>query len=131
MATIKAITTRICNDITTPEATLAVVSAGSIPYFTERPTIDLLGKNDRTIAHQQNHLPNNLETIRPGHLKWDYDYAIGKLKPDLIVQLWGDDSAAMEYIEKYYTTVKITEFQFYALSDSSEIIWDSVESLTQ
>jgi hypothetical protein len=117
------------DQITTPEAKLAVVSAGSIPYFSERPAIDLLGKNDRIIAHQPNHLPNNLETIRPGHMKWDYDYAIGELKPDLIVQLWGDDPIAMTYLEEYYVSVKINEYQFYALSDSSEIIWEAVKFL--
>ena len=35
--------------ITTPEAVIAVVRAGTIPYFADRPSIDLLGKNDCTL----------------------------------------------------------------------------------
>ncbi|GAG79290.1 unnamed protein product, partial [marine sediment metagenome] len=92
---------------TTPDARIAVVTAGAIPYFTERPAIDLLGKNDPIIARQDNHIPKNLTDIRPGHMKWDYDYAIGQIKPDVIVQLWGDTKAAQEYIKQYYTGVEI------------------------
>jgi hypothetical protein len=112
---------------TTPNARLAVVSAGSIPYFSERPSIDLLGKNERTIAHQPNHFPSSVKDIRPGHMKWDYDYSIGQLRPDVVVQLWGDEGSAQEYLEKYYIVVEIDGLQFSVLKNSSEILWEVFE----
>ena len=65
---------RLVRQVTTPEARVGVVWAGAIPYFSERPCVDLLGKNDRVIAH----LPMRLSQkesrstdFYPGHLKWD------------------------------------------------------------
>jgi hypothetical protein len=109
---------------TTPNARLAVVSAGSIPYFSERPSIDLLGKNERTIAHQPNHFPTAVKDIRPGHMKWDYDYSIGQLKPDVVVQLWGDEESAQVHLDKHYVVVEVDGMQFSVLKNSSEILWE-------
>ena len=114
--------------ITTPQAQIAVVTAGAIPYFAERPALDLLGKNDAYIAHLPSHSPSNLEDIRPGHMKWDYDYSIGELKPDMILQLWGDKEIAYDYIEQYYTVVEVNGMLFSARSDSQNILWERVDS---
>lgn len=114
-------------EFTTPEARIAVVTAGAIPYFSQRPAIDLLGKNDTFIAHQDNHLPENLADIRPGHMKWDYDYAIGELKPDVVVQLWGDTEVAMAYIKDSYVVVESAGMLFSALAESPHIKWEQVE----
>jgi hypothetical protein len=55
--------------------------AGSVFYFSERYAIDLLGKSDRHIAH----LPVTSDGMKPGHNKFDFDYSLGKLKPDFVV----------------------------------------------
>lgn len=111
---------------TTPEARIAVVTAGAIPYFTGRPSIDLLGKNDPVIAHQENHLPANIADICPGHMKWDYDYTIGQLKPDVVVQLWGDTNTAKAYLQENYTIVEIGGMLFSVLTGSQNIMWNRV-----
>jgi hypothetical protein len=71
---------------------IAVTWAGMIPYFSERPAIDLLGKMDPHIAHEAMHRwpDSRIWTgFYPGHLKWDYRYSIDELKPDLIqAPLW-------------------------------------------
>ena len=64
---------------TSPEAVIAVHAAGQIPYYSERTTIDLLGLNDPIVAKSMGH-----GEFYPGHNKWDYDYSIGELQPDLI-----------------------------------------------
>jgi hypothetical protein len=64
---------------TSPEAVIAVHAAGQIPYYSERTTIDLLGLNDPIVAKGLGH-----GEFYPGHNKWDYDYSIGQLQPDLI-----------------------------------------------
>jgi hypothetical protein len=54
---------------TTPvDLRMAVAAAGATPYFAERPTEDLLGKNDRHVAK----LPPR-GVFSPGHDKWDYE----------------------------------------------------------
>ena len=43
--------------------------------------LDLLGKNDTFIATSTPH-----GDFFPGHNKWDYNYSIGELQPDVIFQ---------------------------------------------
>jgi arabinofuranosyltransferase len=122
--------------ITIPNASVGVVAAGTIPYFSERFAIDLLGKSDVRIAHMQAQGGRGLRSIvdfRPGHMKWDYDYSIGELKPDVIVQLWGDTKEAKKYLEKNYTGGGAGSLNaagdalYYSLrNDSPNIIWERV-----
>ncbi len=70
-------------EYTAPQATIAVHAAGQIPYYSERRTIDLLGLNDPVIAKGPVTGP-----FYPGHDKWNYDYSIMQLKPDLIADNW-------------------------------------------
>jgi hypothetical protein len=55
--------------------------AGSVFYFSERHGIDMIGKADRYIAH----LPVVSDGMMPGHNKFDFDYSLGALRPDLVV----------------------------------------------
>jgi hypothetical protein len=55
--------------------------AGTIFYYSERYAIDFLGKSDSHIAH----LPVVSSGQKPGHNKFDFDYSLGVLKPDLVV----------------------------------------------
>jgi hypothetical protein len=76
-------------NVTNPGASVAVVGAGTIPYLLpDRYAIDILGKADPYIAHQNVRTPMSIADVpcmRPGHMKWDYAYTFGKLKPDVIV----------------------------------------------
>ena len=70
----------------TPEAArIAVSSAGAITYFSRRRTVDLLGKNDSAIARMN---PARTD-FPPGHMKWNYAYSIGFLRPELIAETFG------------------------------------------
>jgi hypothetical protein len=64
-------------------AIIATVWAGVPAYYTNRPMIDLLGKNDELIAHSS---PKG--EFFPGHNKWNYDHSIGRLRPDVIFQTY-------------------------------------------
>lgn len=82
---------------TAPNATVALAGAGIVPYFTERTYIDLLGKNDKVIARQpmdQTIIPE----FKPGHMKWDYVYSIGTLRPDCVMELWVDEITALNLL---------------------------------
>jgi hypothetical protein len=73
-------------DTTEPEARIATVWAGVPSYYSHRTMLDLLGKNDTFIATSAPH-----GDFFPGHNKWDYDYSIGKLQPDVIFQTFDRD----------------------------------------
>ena len=117
--------------ITTPDASIAVVSAGAIPYFSDLEAIDLLGKNDSVIAHEPSRGASGIKSVsdfRPGHMKWNYDYSIGQLKPDVIVQLWGDKDEAQAYIVEYYVIGGAEDDMAFTLRvDSENILWNNVE----
>lgn len=68
---------------TATNATIAVHAAGQIPYFSGRTAIDLLGLNDAVVAKGPITGP-----FYPGHDKWNYDYSILQLKPDLVADNW-------------------------------------------
>ncbi len=58
---------------------LAVTAAGTLPYFSKLPSLDMLGLNDRHIAH--------LQPDKPGmfvHDHADGGYVLDR-EPDLIV----------------------------------------------
>ncbi len=81
---------------TSPEAVIAVHAAGQIPYYSERRTIDLLGLNEPVIAMGDAH-----GEFYPGHNKWDYDYSIGELQPDLIADNFSPLAAFMQGNTQY------------------------------
>lgn len=66
---------------TPPDLRMAVAAAGATPYFAQRPTEDLLGKNDRHVAKLA---PRGV--FSPGHDKWDYEYSLGKQNAQLVVE---------------------------------------------
>jgi hypothetical protein len=74
----------LLESITTDDATVALVWAGAPAYYSNRRSIDLLGKSDAVIAHEPPHtdLP-----LHPGHDKWDFDHSIRDLRPDLVAQM--------------------------------------------
>jgi hypothetical protein len=116
-------------EVTTEDATIAVVTAGNIPYFSERTAIDLLGKNDRIVARGPMHTNSSLfepGNYRPGHNKWNYAYSIGELKPDVVAQIWENtDEEAAPFLANYEIYL-IDGIPYYFLVDSPNIIWQNI-----
>jgi hypothetical protein len=115
--------------ISDKDATIAVVSAGAIPYFSERISLDLLGKSDRVIAREQMHIPDNIDLLdfRPGHMKWNYAYSIGELQPDIVVQLWKESEIAQSYLEQDYSLISANGYPMYVRNGSSHIHWSGLQ----
>jgi hypothetical protein len=122
----------VLDQITTPEAEIALVTAGIIPYVTERPYHDMMGKVDARIAHTPMRIPENMALIdfRPGHMKWDYAYSIGERQPDVVAQLWDgyDNPENLRWLTNY-TRVDINTFPFFLRTDSPNVRWDAVVQL--
>jgi len=64
-----------------PGESIAVTTAGAIPYYSGLPTIDMLGITDRTIAKKE--MPGMGEGIA-GHEKHDMEYVLSR-KPTYIL----------------------------------------------
>lgn len=121
--------------LTDPEARIALVWAGAIPYFSERPGVDILGKNDAKIARMAAKVPDGPEkytAFYPGHMKWDYGYSITEQKPDVIAQLYGVTDLEIDpFLAKDYWKILIDGFVFHMHMDSKHIDWDKVNSMGQ
>jgi hypothetical protein len=74
---------------------VGVIWAGAIPYFSRRPAVDLFGKSDPFIAHLPPRGP-----FSPGHDKWDFEYSIGRRRPDLVVLGWEIDPPERRVLER-------------------------------
>jgi hypothetical protein len=75
-----------------PAATVATAWAGIPAYFSDYRMVDILGYNDRTIAHMAPVVPldeDNFDTFRPGHTKWDEQRLLTVQRPDAFFQIWG------------------------------------------
>ena len=66
---------------TRPEASVAVFAAGAVPYFSRRPTVDMLGKTETRLARLEARAPRSL-----GHAKFDPGLSLAQ-RPDLVVSL--------------------------------------------
>lgn len=78
---------------TDPSFRIAVAAAGATPYFAQRPTEDLLGKND---AHVAKLAPRGV--FSPGHDKWDYPYSLEQRNSQLIVEAVDVNDADEQYM---------------------------------
>jgi hypothetical protein len=118
-------------NVTKPGAYIAVVGAGTIPYLLpDRYAIDILGKADPYIAHQNVRTPMGIPDIpymRPGHMKWDYAHTIGELKPDVIVSLWENTSEeATPYMTDYVFRAIAPQIKVFLQTDSLNINWEAL-----
>jgi hypothetical protein len=101
---------------TTPDATIAVVWAGAIPYFSHRQPFDLLGKSDRYIAHGKPMGP-----FFPGHNKWNYPYTLEQEKPDIVLGLWMAKPEDYALLQKL-GYVKMPDTGWYVRSDRMKVL---------
>ncbi len=128
----------LIREITYPQAKCAVVWAGAIPYFSHRRSIDLLGKCDKKVAQEPMRTPfkaSRLTGFYPGHMKWNYSYSIGELKPDIVAQIWSNPEEAQPYLLKYYQAISLTGqlegYTIYLRKGSKNIVWEKVKDLTK
>ncbi len=114
---------RVIRSGTTDRALVAVGWAGATPYFSHRRSHDLLGRCDRRIARQQARLPASRGAVRrfvPGHVKWDFDYSVVELRPDLVLYDVSRGRRQGELLE-HYASVALPWGKIYARRDSQEV----------
>src|SRR5262245_56900682 len=115
--------------ITSPDARIAVARAGVIPYFSNRPAVDLLGKNDRMLARQPANAFYNSFAVphSSAHMKWDYAYSIDTLQPDIVVELWRRPESATPSLRPYQA-IAVADDIMYARRGSARVLWGRVKA---
>lgn len=86
---------RAIEQIAKPDARVAVIYAGVVPYFSGRPSIDLYGKCDPYIAR----LPAMAGVRRAGHNKFDFQWSLRTHWPDILLHAF--PSAIAEVRQAY------------------------------
>jgi arabinofuranosyltransferase len=117
-------------DTTEAGARIGTIWAGVPAYYSHRTMLDLLGKNDTFIATSAPH-----GDFFPGHNKWDYDYSIGKLQPDVIFQTYDRDIeknlhqriANWGYKKMCPIAGTFGPRGYYYRANSTQIKWDSLQ----
>lgn len=123
------------NNLTTPEASVGVIWAGSVPYYTDRRGVDFLGKNDKYIARLEPDLSSSVSfdgiVNVPGHIKYNLYYSIKKMKPTYIEDYrWGRQNlyakVKSDYVRVYYQD-KAGGVIIYLRRNSPAVLWDKVQ----
>jgi arabinofuranosyltransferase len=93
---------------TQPDEWIAVNAAGIIPWSSQRPTIDMLGLNDRTIARTPINSDIDAAGSKVGHRRHNGDYVCGR-RPAIVLFAGGhltpplpSAAAATEYSSQLY-----------------------------
>ncbi|MCH7964137.1 MAG: hypothetical protein IH852_09385 [Bacteroidetes bacterium] len=118
--------------ITNKEAKIAVVFAGVTPYFSNRYYIDLLGRNDKKIAREKSFVYSGFEKFigfYPGHSKYNFNYSIVQLNPDIILGLWRPTKENKLYIDNHYREIVINGIRLTIRKNSNKILWNKINYL--
>jgi hypothetical protein len=123
------------NDLTRENATVGVTSAGTIPYYTGKTSIDFLGKNDPYIARLSPDISgraawNGMGSV-PGHNKFDLNYSIKVLKPTYVqVVAWlGQDLSS--WSESHYEKIVYKGTTLRLLRNSEAVRWELIHPQSQ
>lgn len=118
----------IVRAVTAPGARVVVGAAGNTCYFVHRFCIDEFGKSDPVIAMGPIQVPldSDWNTLRPGHVKWNYAYTIGQLQPDVVFELQADTVAQGEQYLTGYEKVKLNGHFMYFKQGSPYVNWEEL-----
>ncbi len=124
----------IIRQITQPTAKVAVIAAGNICYFSHRYCIDMLGKSDAVIARGGIQVPADADwrELRPGHIKFNYQYSIATLQPDVVVDIHHSTRDIAEpYLKEDYIPATLNRHTIYFRKDSNKIDWVELEHVRE
>jgi hypothetical protein len=118
------------NDLARPGASVGVLFAGTIPYYTGLPAVDFLGKTDPVIAA----LPadasgrvswNGMRSV-PGHNKYDLEHSIKGRRPTFVqTARWGGQNLTA-WVAEHYRLVHHRGARLLLERDSPYVDWRRV-----
>ncbi|MCP4606769.1 MAG: hypothetical protein GY847_40725 [Proteobacteria bacterium] len=120
----------VLSEVTTEDATVGLLWAGTIPYYTGLEAIDFLGKTNRHIASLPPDLSGSvgwrgMKSV-PGHNKYDLNYSVIELKPTYVQEAkWGHDNV-LEFLKKEYIGVWYKGMPLMLKKDSKAVRWEII-----
>jgi arabinofuranosyltransferase len=125
-------TALVIDQLTTRDASVGVLWAGSIPYYTGRKAIDFLGKSDRYIANLPPDMSGKISwdgmNSVPGHNKYDLNYSIKILRPTYVQRFaWGSQDLS-QWAQTQYVEVEYSGMTVFLLKDSPAVIWNKIHT---
>jgi hypothetical protein len=121
------------NELTSPGASVGVIWAGTLPYYTDLYGVDFLGKSDPIIARLKPDLSGAVSWAGmrsvPGHNKYDLNYSIVQLQPTFIqVYSWGDQTVK-PWVVNHYVRVEyhgvLGVKTIFLKKDSPYVCWET------
>ena len=128
-------------NFTSQDAKIGVLWAGNIGYYSDRELIDFLGKSDKYIAksspirYLNEFQKYNFSDFDPGHNKWDFEYSIGTLNPDIILRTWDDQKFYNQLEKNSYEKICVVfkypfdseELEIFVKKNSNKVIKEKIQ----
>jgi hypothetical protein len=114
-------------EVTTEGASVAVLAAGVVPYYTDLRAHDMLGRTDAYIAS----LPADISGATawggmlsvPGHNKYDLEYSVKQMRPTYVeASAWGGQDITV-WMEQRYERAVYKGVELWLLKDSPDVRW--------
>lgn len=120
------------------DLTFLVTTAGAPSYFLTGKFVDYLGKSDPTVAKGAlrpadsfaGSIVDGILHFHPGHNKWDFDYSVREISPDIIVNLWLTSTSERDFLEKNYEFVCLGPNRLRVKKESLEVVLLNDEKLS-
>ncbi len=118
--------------VTRPEARVGVLRAGAVPYYTGRPAVDFLGKMDPTIARTEPHrdvvpaMTRLGSRMWPGHAKYDLEYSIVELQPDVVLRMAWFDEDVSRWGREHYVPLMLGQLAVHLRKGSPHVKWSKL-----
>lgn len=121
----------LLNRWTTSKATIGVVWAGAIPYYTDRKAYDFYGKSDAYIARLPPDLSgevswDGMQSV-PGHNKYDLTYSIQRLMPTYVEIVKVGQQDLSLWSTTWYERVEAHGITLFFLKGSPDVLWDKID----
>lgn len=116
------------NEVLRGHATIGVLWAGTIPYYTDYEAVDFLGKSDKYIASLPPDLSGSVSRDAlfslPGHNKYDLTYSIVGLRPTYVEDFkWGNQDLST-WAQARYVATQYKGITLPLLRESPDVRWD-------
>lgn len=108
----RALAGKLFNRGTQQETDIALIAAGIVKYYSERPVLDMLGLNNRVIGRRDmGDLPG-----RPGHEKYDGEYVLSQ-EPAILYFYYPGDIDTIQELQSWAHEGTKSWFAHWALLD--------------
>ena len=122
------------SELTRAEASVGVFWAGAIPYYSNRYSVDFLGKCDEVVSRLPPDTSGSVSWAGmfsvPGHNKYDLDYSIKKLMPDYVEGLRYGRQNLSEWGSDRYLEISWHDVKLYLKKASPNVFWHKIAKLS-